>query len=70
MEIVKKVLFPNLRAEMARHGDRLKDLSEYLGISVPSLNRRLSNEIEWTKGEIDLICNRYNMPYEKLFIRE
>lgn len=66
----KAVFYPNLRAEIARRGDTLETLSDVLGLSPPSIARRLSGKIEWSKSEIDLLCARYNVEYEKLFARE
>ena len=68
--VEKTVIYPNLRAEKARRGDTLETLGEVLGLSPPSLTRRLSGEIAWTKPEIDILCKRYNVPYEILFKRE
>lgn len=66
----KTYYFPNLRAEMARNGDRFEDVAKVLDISVPSLHRRLSNEISFDVEEIDLLCKRYNVPFEILFAKE
>ena len=68
--IEKTVIYPNLRAEKARRGDTLETLANILGVSPPSVARRLSGEIEWTKNEIDTLCKRYDVPYEILFIKE
>ena len=69
MDAVKKVLYPNLRAEMARRGDKLQDLADLFNTSLPSINRRLSGEIVWDINEINALCNRYNVPFEILFKR-
>lgn len=66
----KTYYFPNLRAEMARRGDRLEDVANVLNISVPSLSRRLSNEIAFDVNEIDILCKRYQVPFETLFVKE
>ena len=70
MEVVKKVLYPNLRAEIARHGDSLNDLASVLGMSLSSISRRLAGDTPWTMDEINILCKRYNMSYEILFSRE
>lgn len=71
MDVVEKtIIFPNLRAEKARRGDTLETLGALLGLSPPSVARRLSGQIAWSIDEIDTLCNYYNMPYENLFARE
>ena len=68
--VEKAVIYPNLRAEKARRGDTLETLANVLGLSPPSVARRLSGEIAWTNDEIDILCKRYNVPYEILFVKE
>lgn len=70
MEMVKKVFYPNLRAEMARHGDTLETLAKELDISVSSLSRRLSGEIGWSIDEANILCKRYQTPFEILFVKD
>ena len=66
----KMVFYPNLRAEMARHGDTLDDIGKLLDMGVSSVGRRLSAETEWSISEINILCKHYEMPYEVLFARE
>lgn len=63
----KTILFPNLFAEMARHGESNLMIADLLKISPPSLSRRLRGEIEFSKPEIDVLCEHYSKPYEYLF---
>ena len=71
MDVVEKtIIFPNLRAEKARRGDTNESLGALLGISPPSVARRLSGQIAWSINEIELLCKHYDMPYEILFARE
>ena len=63
----KKVLFPNLAAEMARNGDTLETIAELLGVSIPAVSRRLNGVVSWTIHDIDKICRHYSMSYEELF---
>ena len=67
---VKSHYYPNLRAEMARCGDNMADLAELLEISIPSVSRRLSNEIPFDVNECVILCNHYNVPFEVLFVKE
>lgn len=70
LENTKTVIYPNLRAEISRHGDTLEDLAAALNMSVSAVSRRLSGSIEWGIGEIDILCKRYNVAFEYLFKRE
>lgn len=63
----KTVMYPNLQAEMARHGETSAMMAELLNLSPPSFTRRLKGEIEFSKPEIDTICEHYEMTYEYLF---
>lgn len=64
---MKKILYPNLVAEMARRGDTQKALANLLGLPDGSISRRLSGEIEWSISEIDKICDYYKKDYYELF---
>lgn len=63
----KVIRYSNLLAEMARCGDTYSTLAELLDLSVPSVARRLNGTIEWSKSEIDTICDHYQKPYDYLF---
>lgn len=63
----KTLLFPNLLAEIARSGETKATVAELLNISPPSLTRRLDGSIEWSKSEIDTLCDHYKKPYDYLF---
>lgn len=63
----KTVMFPNLLAEMARHGETKKTVAELLNLSLPSVCRRFDGTVEWSKPEIDMLCMHYEKPYDYLF---
>lgn len=63
----KTVLFPELEAEMARHGDRLEELANMLERSIPAVSRRMNGVVPWSIHDIDAICRHYNKSYEELF---
>lgn len=67
MEQVKTVRYPNLVAEMARHGDNYATLSELLKMSIPAVSRRINGLVEWSKSEIDCLCGHYGKDYNYLF---
>lgn len=64
---MKKVLYPELVAEMARHGDYQKTLAKLLKITEASITNKLSGKSQWTISEIDKICNYYKKDYYELF---
>lgn len=64
---MKKILYPNLVAEMARHGESQRDLGAMLGLPHESICRRLSGKIEWSISEIDKLCEHYEKNYHELF---
>ena len=61
------VKFPELVAEMARSGENQASLSKLLGLPISAISRRLSGKVEFTKTEIDIICEHYSKTYEQLF---
>lgn len=63
----KVVRYPNLLAEIARSGESNSYVADLLGISPPSFSRRLKGEIEWSKSEIDTLCEHYHKTYDYLF---
>lgn len=63
----KVVRYPNLLAEIARSGENYTTLGELLGISVSAVARRLNGAVEWSKSEIDTLCDHYGKDYDYLF---
>lgn len=63
----KVIKFPNLLAEMARCGDTYTSLAEVVGVSVSAIERRLNGKVDWSKSEIDTICDHYGKDYDYLF---
>lgn len=63
----KAVKYPNLLAEIARSGETYSTLAMLLGISVSAIARRLNGAVEWTKSEIDTLCDHYGKDYDYLF---
>lgn len=64
---MKEVKYPGLLAEMAKHGDKQKSLAKLLGLSAPSISKRLLGKKEWSIGEIEKICEYYGKDYYELF---
>lgn len=63
----KVILFPNLRAEMIRHGNTQVTLMKLLGLSRAVVSKKLNGKSEFTKKEIDIILDYYKKKYEELF---
>lgn len=63
----KTVKYPNLLAEIARSGDNTAKLADLLGISISAFYRRLNGLVEWSKSEIDTLCDHYGKDYDYLF---
>lgn len=64
---MKKIEYPELLAEMARHGDTQKAIAKLLELSIPSFSRRLSGEVDWSISDIEKLCKHYNKDYYELF---
>ena len=67
MRTRRKSKYPNLTAEIVRHGDKYDDLSKLLGISNPTISKKMVGDHDWTMGEIEKLCDRYNKNYYELF---
>lgn len=66
---MRKILYPNLIGEMAKHGDTQKKLGEILGITYSNVYTRLSGRKKWTISDIEILCKHYGKTYEELFKR-
>lgn len=66
---MKEVMYPELAAEMARHGDNQMKIGKLLDMTGASVSRRLSGKSEWTISDIDTLCKYYNKDYYELFKR-
>ncbi len=64
---MKKIKYPELIGEMAKHGENQKALAKILGTTTASISRRLSGKTPWTIGEIDILCKHYSRNYHELF---
>ena len=63
--------FPEIVNQMKLRGEKLLDMVKLLGYKEKSqVSRRLSGEIEWSLGDIEIICEHYDMDFYKLFKRK
>ena len=64
---MRKILYPELVGEMARHGDTQISLAKLIGITNSSVCRRFKGKTDWKNSEIDKICEHYGKNYNELF---
>ena len=64
---MKKLLYPELAAEMVRHNDTQREVAKLIGKTPNAVWRRITGRTDWSTSEIDLLCERYNMSYNELF---
>lgn len=50
-----------LRAAMARYGDRQEDLANTLGLTTSGLSVKVNGAVDFKRNEIELIMLRYNL---------
>ena len=50
-----------LRAVMARHGDRNEDLARIIGITAPSFSDKINGKSDFRQKEIQAIVSRYHL---------
>lgn len=68
---MKNTIYPELVNQMAKRNEKLKDIVNLLGLKeLSQACRRLSGEIEFTIGEVEILCKHYNMDFWKLFKRK
>ena len=67
---MKNTKYPEVIKQMRLHNQTIEDLSRILGISQRSVRRRITHEVEWTLGDVEILCKYYNMDLYKLFRKE
>jgi len=69
---VAHVTYPNLRAEMARHGVTNKDLSNEFACSIGQISRRFNLDVEFNHTEMKKIRGTFfpNLSLDYLFADE
>ena len=66
--MAKSVMFPVIAAEMKRRGETQKDLARILDLDISQISRKLRGEIQWTIGDVEVICLHYsNKDFLELF---
>lgn len=55
-----------LKAVMARFGDRQEDLAAYLEIAPPTLSDKINGKTSFRREEIEAIALRYSLTAEEI----
>ncbi|MBR1529908.1 MAG: XRE family transcriptional regulator [Oscillospiraceae bacterium] len=71
MSAKKRIVYPNLEAEIAGHGIRKYKIAENLEITPRTLSKKLSGEVRFTVEEAIQIQEQWfsNLPINELFRR-
>ena len=68
---MKNTIYPELVNQMKLHNENLMDISKLIGLNFREQTcRRLTGEVEFTIGEVEILCKHYNMDFWKLFKRK
>lgn len=65
----KEIKYPNLLAEMAKHGETGRKLSLLLNITEAQFSRKINGLTKWNLKEVDKLLEHYKKTYEELFKR-
>lgn len=64
----RRSAYPNLAAEMRRHGETQGDLARLLGFKTQApISLRMCGKTEWTLHEVECISSHYGKSYDELF---
>lgn len=66
---MKNNKYPNLFAEMIRHGELTEDLAKFLGMKYGALHRRFIGRTKFSVNEAIKICEHYGKSFEELFMK-
>ena len=68
---MKNTKFPEIVNQMNLHNEKLQDMVNLLGFKeLSQISRRLSGEVQWTIGEVEILCKHYNIDFWELFKRK
>lgn len=66
---MRKVIYPELVAEIAKSGEMQKDIAALLTIRESTVSRKIKGLSEWTMPEIATLCRHYGKSFEELFTK-
>lgn len=64
----RKIIFPEIEAELARRGESYEILGLGIGLTKQSVQRRMSGATPWTLPEIKATCEYFGKSFYELFI--
>lgn len=68
---MENTIFPEIVKQIKNNNETLQDVADILGLNYPSqITRRLTGEVEWTIGDVEILCKHYNMDFWELFKRK
>jgi hypothetical protein len=68
---MENTIFPEVVNQIKKHNETLQDVAEVLGLNYASqITRRLRGEVEWTIGDVEILCKHYDMDFWELFKRK
>ncbi|SNY28873.1 helix-turn-helix domain-containing protein [Paractinoplanes atraurantiacus] len=68
LEVVRRAIAAEVRAEMARQNKSLRDLADVVGLSHQSLALRVRGDIAFRSDELVLLATALHVPVEQ-FVR-
>ena len=68
---MKETIFPEIVKQMKKRKEGTQDIADLIGQKYKSqITRRLQGKLDWTIREAKILCNHYNIKFEKLFREE
>lgn len=68
---MENTIFPEVVNQIKKHNETLQDVADILGLNYASqITRRLRGEVEWTIGDVEILCKHYDMDFWELFKRK
>ena len=62
-----KIRYPALYMAMVNRNEHQTTLSRLLNISAGSVSNKMTGRSDWTKAQVDKLCEHYQMNYYDLF---
>lgn len=63
-------MFPNIRAEIARHGKTHSDIAKLLGVSLNTFRWKMNGERPFLLDEIYTLAKEFNVSLDYLAVKE
>lgn len=64
---MQKKLYPNIRAELARHGLSVTMLADYMGMTRQNMYYKLSGNIEFSLGDMEAVQDFFKLKTGETF---